>query len=89
MSLISIISSAPQEAVLNNLPEPGERGNKLPPVQPPAPNPDVFDGTRTFEDGVGTEFFTTPGKTKVPLLPSGDHTAIVEPIYIDDGTISP
>ena len=52
VSVISAVSSSGQDAVLHNLPEPGDRGNKLPPLQPPALNPDVFDGTRTFEDGV-------------------------------------
>ena len=89
VSVISAVSSSGQEAVLNNLPAPGDRGNKLPPLQPPAPNPDVFDGTRTFEDGVDTEFFTMPGKTKVPLQPSDKQTATSEPIHVDDGEISP
>ncbi|XP_076458036.1 protocadherin-15-like isoform X2 [Babylonia areolata] len=51
-----------------------------------APNPDVFDGTRSFEDGVSHEFFKAHGKTKVALLlPSDATAATIDPIIIDDG----
>lgn len=58
-------------SILTSLPS--GRGNKLPPLTTGVQSvgdPDVFDGTRVYEHIISPEFFTTPGKTKVSLLPT-------------------
>jgi hypothetical protein len=76
-----------QAEVLGKLPEAGKKGNTLPPL----PSSDVFDGTKKFEDKLSPEFFTQPGKVKVPLLPpAGGKTQEEQPIIIEDnGGASP
>ncbi|KAK7111840.1 hypothetical protein V1264_011407 [Littorina saxatilis] len=86
------LRSKKQEDLLSSLPQPNQRGNKLPPLQPATGgaihNPDLFDGTRSFDNNVGREFFIAPGKTKVPLLPSAGQAQPLDPIYIDDDIVS-
>nr|KAG5714834.1 hypothetical protein BaRGS_000322 [Batillaria attramentaria] len=77
-----------QTELLSSLPDAADKAGKLPPLQPAATSngpaqPDVFDGTRTFEMGLNPEFFTTPGKTRVPLEPNG-QVETGEPIVIKD-----
>lgn len=80
-----------QDEVLKTLPVPGQRGSRLPPLPQQPSSGDVFDGTKTFKDSLTPDFFTAPGKVKVPRLPPvGSKSQEKQPIIIDDsGSASP
>ena len=71
------------QVTLENLPDGSQRGNQLPPLPHTTQGKDV---------PLTADFFTTPGKVKVPFVPSGSQEVIQgkQPIHVDDGgNISP